>query len=75
MKKILRNGIRNLPSRWVCNCPNCGCQLEYDRSEIHHSGSEFKNMPPFVMCPECHQHLRHSESSKCHMNNIGTMQT
>ena len=73
MKKILRNGIRNLPSRWVCNCPNCGCQFEYDRSEIQ--SVCIKNMPAFVECPECHQHLRHSDSSRCQMNNLGTMQT
>lgn len=74
MKRILRNGICNLPSRWVCNCPNCGCQFEYDRSEIQ-TGSEFRNMPAFVKCPECNQHLRHSESSLCQMSNLGTMQT
>ena len=74
MKKILREGTRNLPSRWVGNCPNCDCQFEYDRSELHYN-SEFKNMPIYVECPECHQHLRHSESQRCLMNNLSIMQT
>lgn len=76
MKKILRKGTRNLPSKWVANCPNCGCQFEYDSAEIKIDSNFYvDDIPPHVQCPECHQYLRHYESQKCSMDNSSTMKT
>lgn len=72
MKKILRGGTRNLPAKWIGNCPSCGCQFEYDRSDLETCNG--KGMPVYVRCPECHQHLRHSDQTRCSMDRVETMQ-
>ena len=73
MKKILRSGTRNLPAKWIGNCPSCGCQFEYDRSDLVYSDT-FKQMPLYVECPECHQPLRHSDQTRCSMDKVSTIQ-
>lgn len=69
MKRVIKHG-NSLPSKWIGKCPSCGCEFQYDRSEVRHD-SIFQNIPIYVQCPECNQCIRHSDQSKV---NISTMQ-
>lgn len=56
MKKILSHGSIKV-YRTKCACD---CEFEYQGSDVEFSREAIL---PYVVCPECGTHIRHSESS------------
>ena len=56
MKKILSHGSIKV---YRAKC-SCDCEFEYQSSDVEFNREA---MLPYVVCPECGTHIRHSECS------------
>ena len=63
MKKILSHGSTRV-YRTKCSCD---CEFEYQSSDVVFIK---ETMLPYVVCPECGNYIRHSESSITHIRMI-----